>query len=284
MFIPFKSPQETSDQPNSSKVVVNGVSPTVDVKECAQTISSISKANEALVETQPTEVKSAKSAEESESEPREKSQERTGDVNDESFIVTPDYIQQSKSSTNVSMLDLRALLIFVVFTSHCRIYIAIRNALKQENLNPEIEEKLLNLQRYQEKQMKSETHQPAAVTEPQPNSASHNKKRPTSRMQDDDDWQLDLPKRRTKNHAHSDRSSIGEHTPTKAAHTVADEPSIEASPVNNRRAAAIKRESEKKKQQQQIQVGLVVVFIYAVILVSRRKITVIYKQLLSSTN
>lgn len=176
----------------------------------------------------------------------------------------------SKVSHLYTSLDLRALLIFVVFTSHCRIYIAIRNALKQENLNPEIEEKLLNLQRYQEKQMKSETHQPAAVTEPQPNSASHNKKRPTSRMQDDDDWQLDLPKRRTKNHAHSDRSSIGEHTPTKAAHTVADEPSIEASPVNNRRAAAIKRESEKKKQQQQIQVGLVVVFIYAVILVSRR--------------
>jgi nucleosome-remodeling factor subunit BPTF len=31
---------------------------------------------------------------------------------------------------------------------------AIKNALKQENLNPEIEEKLLQLQRYQEKQMK----------------------------------------------------------------------------------------------------------------------------------
>ncbi|XP_075219983.1 nucleosome-remodeling factor subunit NURF301 E(bx) isoform X3 [Lycorma delicatula] len=41
------------------------------------------------------------------------------------FVVTPDYIQQS-----------------------------IKNALRQENLNPEIEEKLLQLQRYQEKQMK----------------------------------------------------------------------------------------------------------------------------------
>ncbi|KAK0170901.1 hypothetical protein PV328_008686 [Microctonus aethiopoides] len=41
------------------------------------------------------------------------------------FILTPDYIQQT-----------------------------IKNALKQENLNPEIEEKLLQLQRYQEKQMK----------------------------------------------------------------------------------------------------------------------------------
>ncbi|XP_034937972.1 nucleosome-remodeling factor subunit NURF301 isoform X2 [Chelonus insularis] len=41
------------------------------------------------------------------------------------FIVTPDYIQQT-----------------------------IKNALKQENLTPDIEEKLLQLQRYQEKQMK----------------------------------------------------------------------------------------------------------------------------------
>ncbi|XP_033215194.1 nucleosome-remodeling factor subunit NURF301 isoform X2 [Belonocnema kinseyi] len=41
------------------------------------------------------------------------------------FIITPDYIQQT-----------------------------IKSALKQENLNPEIEEKLLQLQRYQEKQMK----------------------------------------------------------------------------------------------------------------------------------
>ncbi|XP_051172895.1 nucleosome-remodeling factor subunit NURF301-like isoform X2 [Leptopilina boulardi] len=41
------------------------------------------------------------------------------------FVITPDYIQQT-----------------------------IKSALKQENLNPEIEEKLLQLQRYQEKQMK----------------------------------------------------------------------------------------------------------------------------------
>lgn len=40
------------------------------------------------------------------------------------------------------------LTIFVVHVA------AIKNALKQENLNPEIEEKLLQLQRYQEKQMK----------------------------------------------------------------------------------------------------------------------------------
>ncbi|KAJ9577901.1 hypothetical protein L9F63_025239, partial [Diploptera punctata] len=43
------------------------------------------------------------------------------------FVLTPEYIQHT-----------------------------IKNALKQENLNPEIEEKLLQLQRYQERQMKQE--------------------------------------------------------------------------------------------------------------------------------
>ncbi|KAG8222875.1 hypothetical protein J437_LFUL003520 [Ladona fulva] len=43
------------------------------------------------------------------------------------FVLTPDYIQQT-----------------------------IKSALKQENLNPEIEEKLMKLQRYQERQMKQE--------------------------------------------------------------------------------------------------------------------------------
>ncbi|XP_076674855.1 nucleosome-remodeling factor subunit NURF301 E(bx) isoform X2 [Andrena cerasifolii] len=62
------------------------------------------------------------------------------------FILTPDYIQQT-----------------------------IKNALKQENLNPEIEEKLLQLQRYQEKQMKgsvensvaaNQTHTTPTITTP----------------------------------------------------------------------------------------------------------------------
>lgn len=62
------------------------------------------------------------------------------------FILTPDYIQQT-----------------------------IKNALKQENLNPEIEEKLLQLQRYQEKQMKggvensvatNQTHTTTTITTP----------------------------------------------------------------------------------------------------------------------
>lgn len=53
----------------------------------------------------------------------------------QSFVITPDYIQQT-----------------------------IKNALKQENLNPDIEEKLINLQRYQERQMK--TDNPTSTTTP----------------------------------------------------------------------------------------------------------------------
>lgn len=69
---------------------------------------------------------------------------------------------------------------------HIFIIVAIKNALKQENLNPEIEEKLLQLQRYQEKQMKGGVensvtnnqthHNSSAVTTPRPPS----RKRPAS--------------------------------------------------------------------------------------------------------
>lgn len=129
---------------------------------------------------------------------------------------------------------------------------AIKNALKQENLNPEIEEKLLNLQRYQEKQMKSE---PVVVSSPVPQystpvkSNTSHKKRPTSRHDgDDDDWILETPKRRPpKGSGNSDRKSESAGETSKIA-------PVEETPMNNRRLAAIKRESDKKKQQQQIQV------------------------------
>ncbi|KFB42218.1 AGAP006133-PA-like protein [Anopheles sinensis] len=104
-----------------------------------------------------------------------------GEANDgkDSFVVTPDYIQQT-----------------------------IKNALKQEHLNPEIEEKLLNLQRYQEKQMKTEDrpdrtialqHNYSNMTGNRSESHSHGsrvRKRTTTRADDDDDeWQMDTPKR-----------------------------------------------------------------------------------------
>ncbi|XP_025163350.1 nucleosome-remodeling factor subunit NURF301 isoform X1 [Harpegnathos saltator] len=82
-------------------------------------------------------------------QPTSQSQKDGNDSSTNKFILTPDYIQQT-----------------------------IKNALKQENLNPEIEEKLLQLQRYQEKQMKgssvensvagSQTHNSPAATTPRP--------------------------------------------------------------------------------------------------------------------
>ncbi|XP_059615017.1 nucleosome-remodeling factor subunit NURF301 isoform X2 [Phlebotomus argentipes] len=100
----------------------------------------------------------------------------TTDAGDDggSFVVTPDYIQQT-----------------------------IKNALKQENLNPEIEEKLLNLQRYQERQMKSDT--PQMMSQPSMRAISPyedipsppaRRKRRSSMSQDDEDWVLETPRRR----------------------------------------------------------------------------------------
>ncbi|XP_071445006.1 nucleosome-remodeling factor subunit NURF301 isoform X3 [Hetaerina americana] len=80
------------------------------------------------------------------------------------FVLTPDYIQQT-----------------------------IKSALKQENLNPEIEEKLIQLQRYQEKQMKQDKTRPvaltpAAATTPTPNLPRRPaRKRPQVTKEDDDD-------------------------------------------------------------------------------------------------
>lgn len=79
--------------------------------------------------------------------------------------------------------------------------IAIKNALKQENLNPEIEEKLLNLQRFQEKKMKTD-HPPTSTSlahnhheYTSPMKSTSARKRPSSRTQDGD-WIVETPKRR----------------------------------------------------------------------------------------
>lgn len=88
-------------------------------------------------------------------------------------------------------------------------FTAIKSALQQENLNPEIEEKLLTLQRYQEKQMKSET-----PTKPDYGMSTNSldfdeaqnsrgrRKSPSARKRavphvDDDDWVVDTPKKRS---------------------------------------------------------------------------------------
>lgn len=78
---------------------------------------------------------------------------------------------------------------------------AIKNALKQENLNPEIEEKLLQLQRYQEKQMKQEPEVPVVPPRPSRTSTTTNRlysnKRPLSATQksEDIDWS-ETPKKK----------------------------------------------------------------------------------------
>lgn len=86
--------------------------------------------------------------------------------------------------------------------------------LKQGNLNPEIEEKLLNLQRYQEKQMKGEpfdasnfstsSHASRNITSPddfdddnsRTSSTKVSKRRRDAHDASDDEWVLDTPKKR----------------------------------------------------------------------------------------
>lgn len=61
------------------------------------------------------------------------------------------------------------------------VIVAIKNALKQENLNPEIEEKLLQLQRYQEKQMKGGVENSVTSNQTHHNSSAATTPRPPSR-------------------------------------------------------------------------------------------------------
>ncbi|EAT35210.1 AAEL012607-PA [Aedes aegypti] len=117
---------------------------------------------------------------------------KTSEEKDDSFVVTPDYIQQT-----------------------------IKNALKQENLNPEIEEKLLNLQRYQEKQMKTDDRSAAIALQHNYSNMSSNrehhhhhstpvksKKRSHRGEDDDDEWMMDTPKRRPTKSGGSSLSSV----------------------------------------------------------------------------
>ncbi|XP_055307648.1 nucleosome-remodeling factor subunit NURF301-like, partial [Sitodiplosis mosellana] len=100
------------------------------------------------------------------SNPREKENHECA----QSSIVTADYIQQT-----------------------------IQNALRQGNLNPEIEEKLLNLQRCHEKQMKATS---IVLANNHHEYTSHMRspsyrKHPLNRqMEDDEDWIMETPKRR----------------------------------------------------------------------------------------
>lgn len=92
-------------------------------------------------------------------------------------------------------------------------HLAIKSALKQENLNPEIEEKLLILQRYQEKQMLRQESDHTSHVTPKIHHPQHtqsttssiltssrtitSRKRPpsASRTNEDADWVMETPKR-----------------------------------------------------------------------------------------
>lgn len=80
---------------------------------------------------------------------------------------------------------------------------AIKSALKQENLNPEIEEKLLQLQRYQEKRMKPEVppeRETRAIAVVPRSPTPPARRRPTSSRHDDDDdeWVDSSPRKRSR--------------------------------------------------------------------------------------
>lgn len=142
----------------------------------------------------------------------------TGNImEDGSFVLTPDYIQQT-----------------------------IKDALKQDNLNPDIEEKLISFQKYQEERTGGVRQSVAAALSPQPplvetlqhhhqplqpqsiiqqqhsiinsnnfdnslssppNSPVKVRKRQTNKHDDDEDWVMDTPRKR--NNLSSNRSHYG---------------------------------------------------------------------------
>lgn len=135
----------------------------------------------------------------------------TGD--DEGFVLTPEYIQDSM----FPLLNLRSL----KYPNKRIIFAAIKNVLRQGNLNPEIEEKLLTLQRYQEKQSKGDPFEPISYpttysTRPAPARSAFSstldsdefedelsdeptsyrgRKRGYDDEDDDDEWVLDSPRK-----------------------------------------------------------------------------------------
>jgi hypothetical protein len=110
--------------------------------------------------------------------------------------------------------------LFPYRVARCVIFTAIKNVLRQGNLNPEIEEKLLTLQRYQEKQAKGEPFDPTSYASYTTRGASRHPKsydspqdsdeseddlsdhsdKPSARrragnMDDDDEWVIDTPRK-----------------------------------------------------------------------------------------
>ncbi|XP_031787989.1 nucleosome-remodeling factor subunit NURF301 isoform X3 [Nasonia vitripennis] len=147
------------------------------------------------------------------------------------FVITPDYIQQT-----------------------------IKNALKQENLNPEIEEKLLQLQRYQEKQMKGTegattgaqshstpvTSAPRAPARKRPTSTSHTPASTTPAVtqattnEKDNEWITETPKRKP--------PSKQENRDNSKSHKLPESLDNDSTPKN--RPNKLKETQEQRRKQQ----------------------------------
>lgn len=161
---------------------------------------------------------------------------------------------------------------------------AIKNALRQENINPDIEEKLLNLQRCHEKQMKGDHRSLSSVlfnnhheyTSPTKQTPTR-KNVPLGRQAEDNEWILETPKRRPpKTTSFSEKKNIinaetVQNDVNRIIRAVAEEKNVIQtvtpkkiaqspqktpnklpllSPEHNNNQAVIKGESEKKKQLQ----------------------------------
>lgn len=150
------------------------------------------------------------------------------------FVLTPDYIQQSKYLTiyyfrrDNEVVSLKHILcrLFAFFDckfiKHCFLS-AIKSALKQENLNPEIEEKLLQLQRYQEKRMKPDgsavvversrsLERSRELSHERSPSPSPPRRRPAApRHDDDDEWIEASPRKRSRPSAAAAPASTPRH-------------------------------------------------------------------------
>lgn len=136
------------------------------------------------------------------------------------FTETTDGFSCSHNPSHVLFLSRFALGLlslvsfsFLSFFFCARARAAIKTALKQENLNPEIEEKLLlQLQRYQERQSKQEPDVPATISTrvSTPSVRPPARKRPPSASKVDEDWVMETPKRtRPSRNSESRRDEIG---------------------------------------------------------------------------
>lgn len=149
--------------------------------------------------------------------------------------------------------------------------------MKQENLNPEIEEKLLNLQRFQEKQMKVGEPSTSTIATPS-SSASYitnvnnitntvpvktvSKKRPASRGDDDEEWVMDTPRKRPSRTTEKKPLVTVNTNFTKVPHTSFPQEEKKKEiittvvpPSVGKKSTPVKKEVDKKKQHHHMQVS-----------------------------